>query len=192
LLCVIFGAHLLLFSLISVNENRRNVRRLEETPGILFFVDLPKPNDTQPSTQSSSKRPISTRGAPDNTITLPPEIEKTDALIDWDAEASRVAKDAATRIDEEKKLRSLDQHPAGMGPLPPKRSRHKLGDTLHLEGGVILDWVNEGCYYSNQDAPIAAFGPALRLQIPICTGARGTGGKPLPSLEEWKKERDNR
>jgi len=79
-----------------------------------------------------------------------------------------------------------------MGPLPPKRSRHKLGDTLHLEGGVILDWVNEGCYYSNQDAPIAAFGPALRLQIPICTGARGTGGKPLPSLEEWKKERDNR
>jgi hypothetical protein len=199
LLCVILGAHLLLFSLISVNDNPRSVRRFEEAPGILFFVDLPKPNDTQPSTHSSSKRPISTydpalksRAARDNTITLPPEIDGTDALIDWDAEASRVAKDVARRIGEEKQLRSLDHRPAGMGPLPPKPSRHKLGDSEHFEGGVIIDWTSNRCYYSNQNAPIAAFGPALRLQIPICTGAGGTGGKPLPSLEEWKKEQANR
>jgi len=67
-----------------------------------------------------------------------------------------------------------------------------LGDSQHFEGGVIIDWVNNRCYYSNQNAPVAAFGPALRLQIPTCTGAGGAGGKPLPSLEEWKKERDNR
>ena len=192
LLCVIFGAHLLLFSLISVTDNRRSVQGSEEAPGILFFIELPKPSETQPSTHSSSKRPISTYDPPDNTIALPPEIEGTDALIDWDAEASRVAIDVVSRMGEEKKLRSLDQHPAGMGPLPPNPSGHKLGDSQHLEGGVIIDWVGPGCYYSNQNAPIAAFGQALRLQIRTCTGARGSGGKPLPSLEEWKKEQANR
>ena len=199
LLCAILGAHLLLFSLISVNDNSRGVGRSEESPGILFFVDLPKPNDTQPSTHSSSKRPISPYDSPlessaarDNIITLPPEIEGTDGFIDWNAEASRVAKDAARRIGEEKKLRSLDQHPAGMGPPPPKSSIHKPGDSQHFEGGEIITWVGPGCYYSNQNVPIAAFGQALRLQLPICTGAGGGGGKPLPSFEEWKKERDNR
>ena len=190
LLCVILGAHLLLFCLISVSGNRRSVRRSEEAPGILFFVDLPEPNDTQPSMHSSSKRPISGRAARDNTITLPPEIEGTDALIDWEAEASRVASDAARRISEEKQLRSLDHRPAGMGPLPPTPSRHKLGDSEHFEGGVIIDWVNARCYYSNQDTPIAAFGPALRLKIPICTGH--TSGDSPPSLEDWKKEQANR
>jgi len=151
-MCVILGAHLLLYSLISVNDNPRSVRVSAEAPGILFFVELPKPTETQPSTHSSSGRPMSAYD-PSPTITLPPEIEGTDALIDWDAEASRVAIDAVRRIGEEKKLRSLDQHPAGMGPPPPKSSVHKLGDSQHFEG--------------------AAFGQALRLQIPVCTGAGG-------------------
>ena len=200
LLCVILGAHLLLFWLISVNDKLRSVRRSEEEPGILFFVELPNPNETQRSTQSSSKRPISTfdsllesRATRDTAITLPPEIvEGADAPIAWDAEARRVASDVLRREREDEKLRSLDHHPAGMGPLPPKPSGHKLGDSEHFEGGVIIDWVSHGCYYSNQDAPIAAFGQALRLQLPICTGAGGPSGKPLPTFEEWKKERDNR
>jgi len=192
LLCVILGAHLLVFSLISVSSSPRGARTTEDSPGILFFVELPKPNDTQPSTHSSSMRPISTYDPSLNTITMPPEIEGTNALIDWDAEASRVAIDVVKRIGEEKKLRSLDQHPAGMGPPPPKSSIHKLGDSQHFEGGEIITWIGKGCYYSNQDAPIAAFGQALRLQRPICTGAGGGGGKPFPSIEEWKKERDDR
>jgi hypothetical protein len=199
LLCVILGAHLLLFRLVSVGDNPRSLRRSEEALGILFFVELPKPNDTQPATRSSSKRPISTydpsiksSAARDNTITLPPEIEGADARIDWHAEASRVASDAARRMSEEKKLRSLDRPPAGMGPPPPKSSIHKRGDSQHFEGGEIITWIGKGCYYSNQNAHIPAFGPALRLQLPTCTGAGDGGGKPLPSFEEWKKERDNR
>jgi hypothetical protein len=191
----ILGAHLLLFSLISVNDSSRGVRRPEEAPAILIFVDLPEPNDSQPLTQSSSRRPIKSRDAADNTITLPPELERTDALVDWDAEASRVAGDAARRMSEEKKeLRSLDSRPAGMGPPPPKRSGHRLGDSAHFEGGEIITWIGKGCYYSNQNEHIDAFGPALRLQVPKCTGAGGEGapGKPFPSIEEWKKERDER
>jgi hypothetical protein len=176
LFCVIFGAHLLLFSLISVNDNLRSVRRSEEAPGILFLVELPKPNDTQPSTHSSSKRPISTydstlesRATRDTTNAVPPEIvEGADTRIDWDAEAKRVASDVIRREREEEKFRSFDHHPAGMGPLPPKPSGHKRGDSEHFEGGVIIDWTSNRCYYTNQNAPIAAFGQALRLQVPIC------------------------
>ena len=115
LLCVILGAHLLVFSLISVNDNSRGVQRSEESPGILFFVDPPKPNDTQPSTHSSSKRPISTYDPSLNTITMPPEIEGTNALIDWDAEASRVAKDVVSRIGEEK-ITFVGSTPSWNGP----------------------------------------------------------------------------
>jgi len=200
LLCVILGAHLVLFRLVSVGDNPRSVRRSEEALGILFFVGLAKPDVTQPSTHSPSKRPASTyvpslesRAARDSTIALPPEIEGTEPLIDWDAEASRVARDAARLMAEEKKeFRSLDRPPAGMGPPPPKRSHHELGDSQHFEGGVIIDWISHRCYYSNQNEHIPAFGPALRLQLPTCTGAGGGGGKPLQTFEEWKKERDNR
>ena len=85
MLCAILGAHVFLLSLMSVNDNPRSARRSEEVPGILFFVELPKPNDTQPSTHSSSRRPVSTydpslKSRAANTITLPPEIEGTDAL----------------------------------------------------------------------------------------------------------------
>jgi hypothetical protein len=191
LLCAILGAHLLLFSLISVNDNPRDMRRSEEEPGMLFFVDLPEPNDTQPATLSYDP-PLESKAARDNTITLPPEIEGTEAFIDWGAEASRVAGDAARRIGEEEQFRRLDQHPAGMGLPPPKSSRHKLGDSQPFEGGEIVTWIGPRCYYSNQNMPVAAFGQALRLQLPTCTGAGGGGGKPLPSIEEWKKERDSR
>jgi hypothetical protein len=202
LLCAIFGSHLLLFRLIDVGGNPRRAHRSEEDFVTITLVDFSKPDDTQPSTLPSPGRSIPThepstrsRVEPDNSITPPPEAEATDSRVDWHAEASRVAGDAARRMDEEKKLRSFDEHPAGMGPLPPKSSGQKVGDSLHLEGGVIIDWVSSGCYYSNQDVHIAAFGPALRLQLPTCGaggGGRGGGEKALPTIEEWKKERDNR
>jgi hypothetical protein len=197
LLFVILGVHLLLLSLVSVNDDRRLALRSGDPRGVLFFIDLPEPADTKSSTHSSSRRPASSddlsrarRAARHNAITLPPEIEGTGADIDWEAEASRVARDAARRMGEEKPLRSLDQRPAGMSLPPPKPSRHKLGDSEHFEGGVIIDWISHRCYYSNQDAPVAAFGPALRLQIPTCTGAGAADS--LQSFEDWKKEQADR
>jgi hypothetical protein len=199
LLCVITGAHLLLFHLIVLGDSSRRAHRSEEDFVTMMLVDFSKPDDT--STLSSPSRSIPTydpssrsRVEPNNSITPPPEIEATDARVDWQAEASRVAGDAARRMDAEKKeIRSLDSHPPGMGRLPPKSSVPQVGDSLHLEGGVIIDWVKSGCYYSNQDAHIDAFGPALRLQVPTCGAAGGRREKkPLPTFEEWKKERDER
>ena len=199
LLGVILGAHLLLFSLITLGDKRRGNRKTEEALITLLLVDLPEPDDAQASTASSVRRAGSTydpsresRAVRDNTITLPPGIEEPDAYIDWDGEATRVARDAARRADEEKKLRSLDQHPPGMGP-PPKRSNDKKAVSERFEGGVIIDWISNSCYYSNQDEHMDAFGPALRLRLPTCTGrGGGGGGEPFPSIEEWKKERDSR
>jgi hypothetical protein len=198
LLGFIFGAHLLLFSLITLSDKRREDRKSEEALITLFQIDFQEPDDPQPSTASSARRPGSTydpsresRAVRDNTITLPPGIEGPDAYIDWDAEATRVARDAARSMGEEKKLRSLDQAPVGMGP-PPKVSGDKSGVSEHFEGGVIIDWISNKCYYSNQDEHIDAFGPALRLKLPTCTGRGGGGGEPLPSIEQWKKERDSR
>lgn len=192
LLCAILGAHLLLFTIIFVKENPRDRRSPVAATGILFIVDLPEPNDSRPSTLAFDL-PLPRRAAGDNSITLPPEIEGTDAFIDWGAEATRVASDTARRTGEEKQFRSLDKPPTGMGPPPPKSSLHKSGDSQHFEGGEVITWIGRGCYYSNQNMPIAAFGQALRLQHPVCTGADGGGDeKPLPTLEEWKKERDSR
>lgn len=196
LLCVILAAHLVLVRLLSLRDGPREVKTSEAAAATLFFVDSPDPRDTPLSTRPGSERAISigeaflaSQVAPDSMITLPSEIDEAGAVIDWDAEASRVASDAVRRMDDEKKYRALDQHPAGMGPPPPKSSRHQLGDSQRFEGGVIIDWINDRCYYSNQDAPIAAFGPALRLQLPTCKAA---GGDSLPSFEAWKKERDSR
>ena len=75
------GAHLLLFLLISVNDDPRNARRSGEPPVILFLVELPTPEETQPSTHSSSQRPgsaydslLDNRATRDTAISLPPEI----------------------------------------------------------------------------------------------------------------------
>lgn len=201
LLCVVAAAHLLLIRLIDVSDSSHGTHQSEEDFVTIMLADFSKPDDTPLSTLSSPRRSIPTYDRssrstvePDNSITPPPGIEATDPAVDWQAEASRVAADVARRMGEEKKeLRSLDSHATGMGPLPPKSSRQKVGDSIHLEGGVIIDWVGNGCYYSNQDAHIDAFGPALRLQVPTCGAAGGRREeKPLPTFEEWKKERDNR
>jgi hypothetical protein len=200
LLCLISGAHLLAFWLIDLGDSSRSAHRSEDEFVTIMLVDFSRPRETQPSTDPESRRSNPTRDPasrlavePDDSISPLPGIESNDARIDWYSEAGRVAGDVARGMGEEEKLRPLDQRPIGLGPLPPKPSTHRLGDSQRFEGGVIIDWVGKGCYYSNQDAHVEAFGPALRLQLPTCTGAGGGGGgKPLPTLEEWKKERDNR
>ena len=183
---------------MSVSDYARDARRSSERQDILTWIDIPNPPETQPAPNSASKRPVSTRApalksraARENTITLPPEIPGTDPFIDWGAEAGRVASDATKQMGEKKEFRSFDRHPAGMGPPPPKSSSRQLGDSEHYEGGVIVDWINDHCYYTNQDTPIAAFGPALRLQTPVCKGG-GSSRDTVQSFEEWKKEKENR
>lgn len=122
LMCLIGGAHFLLIYLISVSDRSRGVRRPEEALATLFFVDVPEPNDTQPSTRTSlTPNPSSNnRAARESTLTPPLEIEEAegeikedDVRVDWYAEASRVAADVIRRVGEQEKIRSFDAGPAG-------------------------------------------------------------------------------
>ena len=199
LLCVILGAHLVVFQLMSVGDDLWGERRSEETFVTLVLVDTPVPEDRPPSTSASSRRQESIRApsversvAPGGAISLSSRRDETDARIDWDSEARRAAAAALARKAEEEKQHSFDHHPAGLGALPPKAARHNVGDSQHFEGGVIIDWISPRCYYSNENPHIDAFGPALRLQIPTCTGAGGGDGNSLQSFEEWKKGQANR
>lgn len=50
LLGVLLGAHLMLFSLITLGDKRRDGRKSEEALITLFLIDLPEPNDPESST----------------------------------------------------------------------------------------------------------------------------------------------
>lgn len=193
LLCVIAGAHFLLIYFIPVSDKLRGAPRSEEELATLFFVDVPEPDDTQPSTRPipSYNPSLKNRAALENTITPPPQIQEADARIDWYGEASRGAADAVKRLGEEEKIHSFDHRPDGTDSLPRKPLRRKRGDSVHLEGGVIIDWIDDRCYYSNENERLAmpAFAGELRLQLPTC---KASGGSSLPSFEDWKKEQENR
>src|SRR5689334_8761104 len=177
LLLGILGAHLALLYLISASDARLGSNKSAEVSGTLFWLDIPDPEDTWRAAVPPSVRstPIRTPSLEDDSvphlaIAPLPDIHDSDALIDWDAEASRIASEAARRQNEQRAFRALDQHPAGIGAAPPQRSGHQQGDSEHFEGGVIIDWTGSRCHYSNQDAHVDAFGPALKLQLPTCKG----------------------
>jgi hypothetical protein len=93
--------------------------------------------------------------APDTTITVPP--------IDWYAEGARSARNAFKDEMREKPAPSLDSKPQVLV-LPDKSNMpHKAGDTEHFEGGEVITWVNERCYYTNRPAAILFGGASQRV-----------------------------
>lgn len=171
------GVHLLLLQIVHVGD-RRGIRRAEEASGILFFVEIPQPEDTPPATPISSQRRLSTSDSRfetevtrDNAITLSPEIDERP--IDWNAEARRVAGEVAGRESPEEEPRSPDRRSPRPNALVSKPTHHELGESQRFEGGVIIDWISKRCYYTNQNysSPYAsgdAFGQKLRVQTPVC------------------------
>src|SRR5689334_16054338 len=108
LLCVIVGTHILVFRLVSVGEGR-SAREAEGNLIITWLVDLSRSDESRPSTYSSSSQPIpshephfDSRILPDDSIAPTSGSEEAGAFVDWTAEASRVAEDAA-RLSSEKK-----------------------------------------------------------------------------------------
>ena len=48
--------------------------------------------------------------------------------------------------------------------LPDKSNLpHKAGDTEHFEGGEVITWVNERCYYSNRPGPMTFGGASQKV-----------------------------
>ena len=204
LLCVIAGVHLALLWNIDVGK-RAGLRKAEEAAAILYFIEIPEP-DSPPFTTPDLSQPglsfvaprIGSEAAGRDAITLLPEFEG--AVVDWDAESRRIAGELVARQSAEEKLRKLDRPPAGLGPPPaglgpppPESSRPKAGDTQRFEGGEVITWINDRCYYTNQNfsTPFLAGAPVgssdLRVQRPVCKA--GAAGEPQMTFEEWKKKK---
>ena len=88
-------------------------------------------------------------------ITVPP--------IDWYAEGARSAREVFKDQLRETPEPSLDSKPQAL--VLPDRSNlpHKAGDTEHFEGGEVITWVNERCYYSNRPSAISFGGASQKV-----------------------------
>lgn len=188
---VIIGAHVLFIEVFSCGGKYPARATLADEPKtILYFLDLPLPIERPAANRSVPRRPRVFRPrdalAPNNAIALPEESEERQRPIDWAAEAAQVAQDAVARQMAKESLRSLARPQKGMGPPPPKPARHKLGDTERFEGGEVIYWINDHCYYSNQPPPGPTTGPG-RLQLKNCKP--GGGPNWYQDFETWKKSK---
>jgi hypothetical protein len=119
---------------------------------------LPKPSPQQKARAPSGARiPLPAASpapalVPDTTISVPP--------IDWDAEGARSAGNLEVG---EKPGPALDSKPQALV-LPDKSNLpHKAGDTEHFEGGQLITWINEVCYYTSRPGPMNFGGESRKV-----------------------------
>jgi hypothetical protein len=188
---VIISAHVLLIEVLSrEGKSQARATSADEPKTILYFLDPPLPIKRPAASKPVPLRPRFSRPrdapTPNNAITLPEASPDAQPPIDWETEAARAVQDAVARQMAKESLRSLARPQEGMGPPPPKSARHKLGDSERLEGGEVIDWVDDRCYYSNQPPPGPTMGPG-RLQLKICRP--GGGPNWYQDFETWKKSK---
>lgn len=100
-LLVIIGAHVLLIVVFS-RAGKHYLRSGEsgpETSSLLFFFELPPPDEQAPDAALQPQRPTETRLQPrpdaSTAITLPAESPRESTAIDWYAQAEELARDKA-------------------------------------------------------------------------------------------------
>jgi len=125
----------------------------------LASAPLPKPTP-----QRNSRAPIARTPLPIETpAPTPPSSAITIPPIDWYAEGARSARNTFRDEVREKPAPSLDSKPVTLV-LPDKSKQpHKAGDTEHFEGGEVITWVNERCYFSNRPGPTGFGGESKKV-----------------------------
>jgi hypothetical protein len=130
----------------------------------LMFFDEPR-RTTPPITQAShsanrkgsrhSKSEVRTDASParlDEPADASPTTPQVPApTVNWMAEGQRVARDYIARMAHVDLPRPADSDSTGLGLLRSRGPGHRLGDTEHFDGGEVIDWINDRCYYSNRD-----------------------------------------
>ncbi len=128
-----------------------------ETVMTLFTLENPRVPPTQAHLTTGHRNRHAIREQPDRRNeppAVPPEStaqSETAPSIDWAAQIHRAAEDYIARTTREESRRGLDRHPKGMELPRTRQSGHTLGDTEYSEGGVIFDWINDRCFYTNRD-----------------------------------------
>ena len=191
-LVVICIGHLgLIVILDSSNSKRKRTLESEQEPLLVTFIDelreaLPAPVSDLPITPSPRVKRRPRLEPPAVSLPEAPETSTAPSTIPFDdmrADLGSIARDAVTRQLERESLRQPGVAPRGMGP-PPKQGSHAAGDSEYREGGEVITWINERCYYTNKPPPGPDLGP-LRLNHPICRS-----GKPqYQDFETWRKSK---
>ncbi len=115
------------------------------------------------------------------TIDVPADVSPATPLasapgVDWMAEGQRVAQDYFMRATRGGSPLPLDGASTGPRLLRSRAPDHRLGDTEHFDGGEIIDWINDRCYYSNRDRDgnlppmhaVTGLAPLYPTGTPIC------------------------
>jgi hypothetical protein len=119
----------------------------KQSPRPASVVSTVSPAVVQPATE------------PGTAITVPP--------IDWYAEGERVARNAGSPAAMVMPKSSLDSKPQVLSLPDSANLPHKLGDSEQFEGGDVITWINERCYYKSDPLENMQGGPP-RLKLPIC------------------------
>jgi hypothetical protein len=82
--------------------------------------------------------------------------------IDWDAEGARSARNLRDE-GREKPGPALDSKPRVLVLPDQSNLLPQAGDTEHFEGGEVITWVNEVCYYTNQPGPMNFGGESRKV-----------------------------
>jgi hypothetical protein len=141
---------------------------------------LPAPRKARAANPGQLPLPVVIAPAPERStaITVPP--------IDWYAEGLRAARNAVPEVAREKPGPSLDSKPQALELPDSSDVPHRPGDSERGDGGVVITWINETCYYRS-DPLENMMGDPHKLKLPVCKARsmkERQGEKRAEELEE--------
>ena len=171
----VVGLHVLAGLLIFATGTIRiaRLRAVDAPPSLLWLSPESPTQRATPSQNTTPEHNLKRReAAPD--IARPPDIavpESNNAItlpFDLSTDADSVARRQADKEASEGRWRNLagpseSQLEWSRNNVPLIRDYHQLGDDEHAEGGGLITWVNDKCYYTTHG--VTTFGMPQTSQV---------------------------
>jgi len=173
-LVAVIGLHVLAGFLLFSTGTIRIARLSANAPLSLLWLT---PENSQkrplPSAATAAGPSLKRREAPRD-IDQPPEAalpEPSNAIslsLDLSGDADLAARRQADKEESERRRRNLagpseSQLEWSRNNLPLIRNYHQLGDEERAEGGELMTWVNDRCYYTTHGATMYGMPQTLKL-----------------------------
>lgn len=158
-LVAVLSLHILAALLIFATGSIRIARMRASAPLSLLWLSKENP----PNPRINSSAPILERSLKSRAVS--PEIERSPEVaapepsnaitlpLDLSTDADSVARRQADKDENEKRRRNLagpsdSQLEWSRNNVPLIREYHQLNDTEHADGGEIITWMNDKCFYT--------------------------------------------
>jgi hypothetical protein len=171
----VVGVHVLAGLLIFATSTSRiaRLRTVGAPPPLLWLSHESPPQHSAASSTSIPERNVRRKETPLD-IEPPADVaapEPSNAIslpLDLDTEADAVARRQANKEENERRWRNLagpseSQLEWSRNNIPLIRDYHQFGDDERAEGGELITWVNDRCYYTNHGA--TTFGMPRTSQV---------------------------